>query len=73
MTAALPPSIKRAARMGRFRPSASQAAAQQARDLAAGGRDIISLTAGEPDVPTPDHVKQAASARIHAACINLKL
>ena len=46
MTAAAPPSIKLAARMGRFKPSASQAAAQQARDLAAAGRDIISLTAG---------------------------
>ncbi len=70
MTAALPPSIKLAARMGRFRPSASQAAAQQARDLAAAGRQIISLTAGEPDVPTPDYVTQAASARIHAASIH---
>jgi aspartate aminotransferase len=62
MTAAAPPSIKLAARMGRFKPSASQAAAQQARDLAAAGRDIISLTAGEPDFPTPDHVKAAATA-----------
>ena len=62
MTAALPPRIKLAARMGRFQPSASQAAAQQARDLAAAGRDIISLTAGEPDFPTPDHVKAAAVA-----------
>ena len=58
MTATIP----LAARMGRFKPSASQAAAQQARDLAAAGRDIISLTAGEPDFPTPDHVKAAATA-----------
>jgi len=54
MTAALPPSIKLAARMGRFLPSAS-------------------LTAGEPGFPTPDHLKQAATARIHAACKNLEM
>ena len=62
MTAAFPPKIDLASRMARFQPSASQAAAQQARDLAAAGRDIISLTAGEPDFPTPDHVKAAAAA-----------
>ncbi len=62
MTAGFPPKPKLAARMSRFQPSASQAAAQQARDLAAAGRDIISLTAGEPDFPTPDHVKRAAMA-----------
>ena len=60
MTATAPPKVRLADRMGRFRPSASQAAAQQARNLAAGGRDIMSLTAGEPDFPTPDHVKAAA-------------
>ena len=62
MTADLSPKIKLADRMGRFLPSASQAAAQQARNLAAAGRDIISLTAGEPDFPTPDHVNAAAVA-----------
>ncbi len=34
--------------------------AQKARDLKAQGKDIISLTLGEPDFDTPDHIKAAA-------------
>lgn len=34
--------------------------AEKARRLKATGLDIISLTAGEPDFPTPRHVKEAA-------------
>lgn len=49
-----------APRMGRFKPSASTVASARARDLKAAGRDIISLSVGEPDFPTPDNVKQAA-------------
>lgn len=37
---------------------------QRARDLKASGKDIISLSAGEPDFDTPDHVKEAAIAAI---------
>jgi len=48
-----------APRMIRFQPSPSQIATARARDLQAQGRDIIKLTAGEPDFPTPRHVKQA--------------
>jgi len=50
--------------VARIRPSASGAAAQRARELAAAGRDIISLTAGEPDFETPDNIKLAAIAAI---------
>ena len=32
----------------------------------AAGRDVIGLGAGEPDFDTPDHVKEAAIAAIHA-------
>jgi aspartate aminotransferase len=32
--------------------------------LKAAGRDIISLSAGEPDFDTPDHVKEAAITAI---------
>ncbi len=32
--------------------------------LVAGGRDVLSLVAGEPDFDTPDHIKAAASAAI---------
>lgn len=48
-----------APRMSRFQPSPSQIASARVRDLMAEGRDIIKLTAGEPDFPTPDHAKQA--------------
>ncbi|MCG8545296.1 MAG: aminotransferase class I/II-fold pyridoxal phosphate-dependent enzyme [Alphaproteobacteria bacterium] len=48
-----------APRMSRFKPSPSQIASARVRDLQAQGRDIIKLTAGEPDFPTPDHAKQA--------------
>jgi aspartate aminotransferase len=34
---------------------------QRARELRAEGRDIVSLTTGEPDFDTPDHVKEAAT------------
>ncbi|HKK30130.1 MAG TPA: aminotransferase class I/II-fold pyridoxal phosphate-dependent enzyme [Alphaproteobacteria bacterium] len=48
-----------APRMSRFQPSPSQIATARVRELQAEGRDIIKLTAGEPDFPTPRHVKQA--------------
>ena len=34
--------------------------AQMARDLRAKGHDVISLSIGEPDFDTPDHIKMAA-------------
>ena len=35
--------------------------AQRARDLKARGRDVISLTLGEPDFDTPAHIQAAAT------------
>lgn len=49
-----------AARVGRVVTSASTLAAQRAREMKAAGADIVSLTTGEPDFPTPDHVIEAA-------------
>ena len=43
----------------RVKPSATMVATQRARDLRNSGRDIISLSVGEPDFDTPDHIKQA--------------
>lgn len=40
--------------------SATIAMAQLARDVAAEGHDVISLTLGEPDFDTPEHIKEAA-------------
>ena len=47
-----------------MQPSATVVATQRARDLAAVGRSVITLTFGEPDFDTPDNVKQAAVAAI---------
>jgi len=48
-------------RLGRIKHSPSNAATQRVRELRAEGRDIIGLTIGEPDFPTPDNVKRAVS------------
>jgi aspartate aminotransferase len=40
--------------------SATIKMAQMARDLAAKGHNVISLSLGEPDFDTPDHIKAAA-------------
>ena len=41
-------------------------AGQRARELRAMGRDILSLTAGEPDFETPGHIKEAAISAMTA-------
>lgn len=53
-------------RMARVRPSPTSAVVALAADLKAAGRDIISLGAGEPDFPTPAHIRAAAAAAIEA-------
>ena len=55
-----------APRMSRFRPSPSQLAAVRVRELIAQGHDIVNLTTGEPDFPTPDAAKAAAIACMDA-------
>ncbi|WP_081159313.1 pyridoxal phosphate-dependent aminotransferase [Ensifer aridi] len=42
--------------------SASAAMTQRARDLASRGIDVVSLSSGEPDFPTPPHAIEAAHA-----------
>ncbi|MBV7482989.1 pyridoxal phosphate-dependent aminotransferase [Bordetella sp. BOR01] len=44
----------------RIQPSATMLVAQRARDLKIQGRDIISLSTGEPDFATPAHIQEAA-------------
>ena len=46
--------------LSRVKPSATLVMTQKARDLKAQGRDVISLSVGEPDFDTPDHIKEAA-------------
>ncbi|MGI3903690.1 MAG: pyridoxal phosphate-dependent aminotransferase [Janthinobacterium lividum] len=50
--------------LARVKPSATIAVTQKARELKAQGRDVISLSVGEPDFDTPDNVKDAAIAAI---------
>ena len=46
--------------LSRVKPSATMTVTQKARDLKAKGRDVISLSVGEPDFDTPDNIKEAA-------------
>ena len=47
-------------RIQRMEESATIKMAQQARDLAAKGVEVIDLSLGEPDFDTPQHIKDAA-------------
>jgi aspartate aminotransferase len=53
-----------AAALDRVRPSPTVAMSALARALKAEGRDVIALSAGEPDFDTPAHVRAAAKAAI---------
>ncbi|MDT0496121.1 pyridoxal phosphate-dependent aminotransferase [Algiphilus sp. W345] len=49
-----------AERVGRIKPSPTLAITAKAAELRAAGQDVLSLSAGEPDFDTPEHIKQAA-------------
>jgi len=53
-------SIRTAQRVAQVKPSATIAMSMKAAELREAGRDIISLSMGEPDFDTPDHIQQAA-------------
>jgi len=53
-------------RLNRISPSQTMVITAKARALKAAGRDIISLSVGEPDFDTPENVKQAAIRAIEA-------
>ena len=46
--------------LNRIQPAATIAVSTKARELQAKGRDVIALSAGEPDFDTPENIKQAA-------------
>jgi aspartate aminotransferase len=46
--------------VNRISPSQTIAMATKARELQAQGKQVISLSAGEPDFDTPDNIKEAA-------------
>lgn len=53
-------------RLARIKPSPTIAMTTRAAELRAEGRDIIGLSAGEPDFDTPQNIREAAKAAIDA-------
>ena len=56
--------IRVAQRAASIKPSPTLAVTAKAAELRAAGRDIIALSAGEPDFDTPEHIKAAATRAI---------
>ena len=54
------------AALQRIAPSRTSAMTDRATQLRAEGRDVISLSVGEPDFTTPPHVVEAAKAALDA-------
>ena len=52
--------------INRIKPSPTVAMTGRAAALKAEGRDIIALSAGEPDFDTPEHIREAGKAAIDA-------
>ena len=46
------------------KPSATKEMTRLANQLRLEGRDVITLSQGEPDFPTPEHIREAAKAAI---------
>lgn len=53
-------------RITRVEPSATLAISQLASELRADGADVVDLSVGEPDFPTPENVREAGKAAIDA-------
>ena len=47
-------------RLNRLSPSATLAMSQKSSELQAQGIDVVNMSVGEPDFPTPQHIKAAA-------------
>ena len=52
-------------RIQKVKPSATLTISAKAMELRANGIDVISLSAGEPDFDTPEHIKEAAIEAIN--------
>lgn len=52
--------FEESAALRRVKPSATLAMTQKTRELKRQGRDVLGLSAGEPDFDTPENVKEAA-------------
>jgi aspartate aminotransferase len=58
--------VKLSQALTRIAPSSTAAMSDRATELRAAGKDIISLSVGEPDFATPAHVIEAAKASLDA-------
>ena len=58
--------MKLSKRISNTKTSATIAMSMKARELIAKGKDIISLSAGEPDFDTPEYIKKAAIQAINS-------
>lgn len=56
--------IQLSERVNSIKPSPTLSVATKAAELKAAGHDIIGLGVGEPDFPTPSHIKEAAKQAI---------
>ena len=52
--------------LARVKPSPTMAMTAKAQELRAAGRDVIGLSAGEPDFNTPENIRKAAAAAIES-------
>src|SRR5947199_5299220 len=53
-------------RVESLRPTAVNRVLQEARQLQAAGRSLVSLMRGQPDSPTPGHIVEAAMQALRA-------
>ena len=58
--------MKLSNRIANTKTSATIAMSMKARELISQGKDIITLSAGEPDFDTPQHIKNAAIESIYS-------
>src|SRR5215467_12226026 len=66
MTTAIMEAAKLTERINRIEPSATMAVVAEADRLRQQGIDVVDFGAGEPHFSTPQHIKDAAIAAIHA-------
>ena len=52
-------------RLSRFKPSLTVKISQKAREMSQSGLKVISLSSGEPDFDTPEHIKEYAIEAIN--------
>ena len=58
--------MKLSKRAMQLEPSVTLAAAAKAKQLKSEGYDVLSLTVGEPDFPTPENIREAAVTSIRS-------